>query len=146
MYLSTQTFFFFTECTFIILEKSVYDGTGDEVAAMIGDTNFFFVDPENNKLAECEIMIAEPSARGKHRGIEAMCLMFYYGIQVLGIKYFQAKIGMNNERSINMFNQLGFTESSRSEIFKEITFLRVADDKWIKWLTDQVSSCKMKLG
>ncbi|XP_044736353.1 N-acetyltransferase 9-like protein [Chrysoperla carnea] len=133
------------KCTFIILEKTIYDGTGDEIAAMIGDTNLFFIDPDNKKLAECEIMIAEPTARGKRRGMEAMCLMFYYGIEMLGVETFQAKIGLANEKSIKMFTKLGFTEVGRSEIFKEVTMLRLVDTKWKKWLYEQIPFCKMNI-
>lgn len=37
------------------------------------------------------------------------------------ITYFQAKIGLSNQSSLNLFKKLGYTESSRSSIFKEAT-------------------------
>jgi RimJ/RimL family protein N-acetyltransferase len=36
------------------------------------------------------------------------------------VKKFRAKIGVANEPSIALFKKLGFTETGRSEIFKEV--------------------------
>ena len=38
-----------------------------------------------------------------------------------GITCFQAKIGLSNESSLNLFGKLGYAEISRSKIFNEAT-------------------------
>nr|CAD7413388.1 unnamed protein product [Timema cristinae] len=70
------------QCTFIILDRLIYEVSKDEIAAMIGDTNLFFHSSEDCedcvKVAEAEIMIAEVASRGKRRGWEALLLMLRY--------------------------------------------------------------------
>jgi len=88
---------------------------------MIGDTNLFLADQEEEKLAEIDIMIADSRFRRKQRGREATLLMLKYGVEDLGIQRFEAKIGLDNEASIRLFQQLTFKETSRSEIFQEVT-------------------------
>lgn len=101
---------------------------------MIGDTNLFFATPEDRLCAEAEIMIAEPWARGKKCGWEAMLLMFWYAIMYLEVKQFVVKISFDNVPSINMFTNMGFIEMSRSEVFQEITLSRLVDENWKKWI------------
>uniref|UniRef100_A0A2A4ISG4 N-acetyltransferase domain-containing protein n=1 Tax=Heliothis virescens TaxID=7102 RepID=A0A2A4ISG4_HELVI len=124
------------KCTFIILDKNVYEKNNDDTDAMIGDTNIFITD---NELAagEIEIMIAEESARGKKFGWEAVILMFLYGIKHLNIKLFEAKISLTNTISIKMFKKLGFQEKSVSEVFQEVTLEKKVNDEWIRWLNEQ---------
>ncbi|XP_041974342.1 N-acetyltransferase 9 [Aricia agestis] len=129
------------KCTFIILEKSVYDETKDEVESMIGDTNIFLVD---NLVGEIEIMIAETAARRKRCGWESVIMMLLYGIQFINIKEYVAKISMNNSKSIDFFTKLGFEEESRSEIFKEITFKKLVNEQWTSWLREQVKKIEIK--
>lgn len=38
-----------------------------------------------------------------------------------GITCFQAKIGLSNQSSLNLFGKLGYAEISRSKIFNEAT-------------------------
>ncbi|XP_066586790.1 N-acetyltransferase 9-like protein isoform X2 [Prorops nasuta] len=66
------------KCTFIILEKKLYESTKSETSSMIGDTNLFFNDINESTAAEAEIMIAESEIRGKNRGTESMILMLRY--------------------------------------------------------------------
>ncbi|KAL2744128.1 N-acetyltransferase 9-like protein [Vespula maculifrons] len=145
------------KCTFIILDKSIFESTGDEIAAMIGDTNLFFNDMECKYTAEAEIMIAEKEYRHKRRGWEAILLMLRYeeisiilfysiyitslnkivtfvGIDVLNIKRYRVKIMIVNEKSINMFRKLNFHEVERSEIFQEITMENNINQEWKDWL------------
>lgn len=169
----------FTECTFLVLNKAVYEQTKDEIGknvnqklfstcnslfqhslfsleALIGDTNLFLnqdyflsgSDDEcaqhnlNNEtiIAEAEIMIAEPEARGKGFGKEALLLMLKYGQSELGVQEFVSKIGYENVTSQILFGKLQFEEQSRSDVFQEIAFKRSVNDKWIEWLNNEISS------
>lgn len=122
------------KCTFIVLDKSIFQSTGDEIAAMIGDTNLFFNDTECEFTAEAEIMIAEKESRGKKRGWEAILLMLRYGIEALNVKKYRVKITFENEASINMFRKLNFHEVEKSDIFQEITLENNINSEWKKWL------------
>jgi len=122
------------KCTFIVLGKELLERGGDEVAAMIGDTNLFL---QEDSSAEVEIMIAEEGARGKRLGWEAILLMLRYAVEVLQIKRFEAKIKIGNLPSIKLFRKIGFTETSRSEVFGEITFSLEAAETFITWLREQ---------
>lgn len=178
-----KSFRLFAECTFLVLNKDVYERTQDEIGlkyvacnlqlidfntwylclfteALIGDTNLFLnqdyflsgSDDEsaqhdlNNEtiVAEAEIMIAEPEARGKGLGKEAMLLMLKYGQAELGVQEFVSKIGYDNVISQNLFCKLKFEEQSRSEVFQEIAFKRNVDEDWIKWLDNEVSEYKIE--
>ncbi|XP_020288005.1 N-acetyltransferase 9-like protein isoform X2 [Pseudomyrmex gracilis] len=128
------------KCTFIILDKYIFLSTGSETDAMIGDTNLFFNDPQEPKVAEIEIMIADEASRGKKRGWESVILMINYGIETLNIDKFRAKIKSDNAMSIKMFGKLGFQEVERSEVFQEITFEKEASSDWINWLRTELQS------
>ncbi|KAL9890689.1 microtubule-associated Nat9 isoform 2-T2 [Glossina fuscipes fuscipes] len=102
------------KCTFLILCRKTYETTGDEIKALIGDTNLFLHPKEESgeELAEIEIMIAEPEMR--------------------------AKIGMDNTKSIKMFQKIQFEEVTRSKVFQEVTLGRYVTEEWLKWLDKQV--------
>lgn len=129
---------YFTECTFIILDKEVYTRTQDEIVAMIGDTNFFFTNQDEDICAEAEIMIAEITSQGKKRGWEAMLHMILYGIVFIHLKHFIVKIGESNSKSISMFNKMGFLETKAANIFNEITLERYVDSDWIEWIKSEL--------
>lgn len=128
--------------------------------SLIGDTNLFLnqdyflsgSDDEsaqhdlNNEaiVAEAEIMIAEPEARGKGFGKEALLLMLKYGQSELGVQEFVSKIGYDNITSQHLFRKLQFEEQSRSDVFQEIAFKRTIDEDWIKWLNDEISTYKIE--
>ncbi|CAG0924458.1 unnamed protein product [Notodromas monacha] len=110
------------KCTFIILEKTKYDESLDEIVSMIGDVNLFLQlssddDPESGDgklcqpVAEIEIMIAEDAARGKGLGKESLLAMIIFGRTILGINRFTAKIGFDNHASISLFRNVGFIEA-----------------------------------
>lgn len=89
-------------------------------------------------------MIAEPEARGKGFGKEALLLMLKYGQSELGVQEFVSKIGYDNNTSQNLFRKLQFDEQSRSEVFQEIAFKRTVDDEWMKWLNNEIVAYKIE--
>ncbi|GFO04248.1 N-acetyltransferase 9 [Plakobranchus ocellatus] len=118
------------KCTFIILDRDTYDEDTNqdvverEINAMIGDVNIFYISDCHSRLeGEVEIMIAEPSARGKGFGREALCSMMRYAVENLGTKSFTSKIGLSNNPSLKLFKSLGFKEVSKSDVFEEVTML-----------------------
>ncbi|XP_043271264.1 N-acetyltransferase 9-like protein [Venturia canescens] len=125
------------KCTFIVLDRQILLTTGQEIESMIGDTNLYFNNTEEPCTAECEIMIAEESARGRKMGMRAMILMFRYGIDFLKVNKYVAKIKLDNDRSLGMFTKLGFNEVSKSAVFHESTMEKQVDDEWIKWLKEE---------
>lgn len=134
------------KCCFLILCKKKYEDSNDEIASLIGDTNLFLTSSQDNnqKCAEIEIMIAEPEARSKGYGLQATSLMLNYGMQYLKIKLFFAKIGMNNYKSLKMFEKLHFKEQERSIVFQEITMLKTVTSEWHKWLENQCGVLKVE--
>lgn len=116
------------KCTFIVLDRSQYISLKNlsneerEIISMIGDVNFYIVDNEIAE-AEIEIMIAEPLARGKGFGREAVLAMMHFGYEIVKIQKFVAKIKMSNVKSQRLFSKhFGFLEVSRSNIFEEVTY------------------------
>ncbi|XP_014212001.1 N-acetyltransferase 9-like protein [Copidosoma floridanum] len=127
------------KCTFIILNKHLFEKTADEIGAMIGDTNFYLNDPDNENFAEIEIMIAELSNRGKGLGWESVVLMMRYGIENLNIQKYTAKISMDNQISLKMFNKLGFVETSKSQVFQEVTVEKQVSSDWYNRLVAETA-------
>ncbi|KAM3591821.1 uncharacterized protein V6R79_007929 [Siganus canaliculatus] len=131
------------KCTFIILDKQLWaDRSVEEVQCMVGDVNIFLTDPTDPTLAELEIMIAEPSYRGRGIGKEVTRMMMQYGVTKLGVKKFQAKIGLDNETSIAMFKKLHFQEASVCKVFKEVTLEATVDELIRVKLLDDVVDMK----
>ncbi|KAM4662580.1 alpha/beta-tubulin-N-acetyltransferase 9 isoform 2-T3 [Discoglossus pictus] len=124
------------KCTFIILDAGRWDQGCPEEQCMVGDVNLFLTDPDNPSLAEIEIMIAEPSSRGRGFGEESVRLMLFYGVTTLGISTFEAKIGLDNTTSIRLFNRLHFQQVSFSEVFQEMTLRWEVAEPERKWLLD----------
>lgn len=145
--------------TFIILERSkepsVARGTipADLSEGMIGDVNLFLTDASDDeedeqsieqtnsgkvprKQGELEIMIAEQSARRKGYASQALTLMICYAMQQLrlGPEDFLVRIGMNNTKSIHMFERMGFEIVKRVDVFQEVEMrvrTRVEQFKWL---------------
>ncbi|KAG8387219.1 hypothetical protein BUALT_Bualt03G0230500 [Buddleja alternifolia] len=120
--------------TFIVLDKELV--IGDFVhgqpytEAMVGDVNIFMNDLDDLQMAEIEIMIAEQKSRGKGFAKESVLLMLAFAVKNFGICVFRAKIGESNEASLNLFQKLGFKETSHSGIFKEVTLeLQITESK-----------------
>lgn len=131
------------KCTFLILDKAEFEKNGDEISALIGDTNIFLQsDKEDDTLTgEIEIMIAEQVARGKRCGWESTLLMLLFGIQKLQIQRYRAITKNTNAKAIQMFTKIGFKEVKQVPIFKEITFEKNVDSEWISFLEGNVSLC-----
>uniref|UniRef100_A0A8C7XAT8 Alpha/beta-tubulin-N-acetyltransferase 9 n=1 Tax=Oryzias sinensis TaxID=183150 RepID=A0A8C7XAT8_9TELE len=127
------------KCTFIILDTQKWaDPSVDEETCMLGDVNIFLTDSTDPSLAELEVMIAEESYRGKGIGKEVTLMMMRYGVKKLGIKRFQAKIGLDNHTSIAMFKKLHFQEVSVCQVFKEVTLELTVDESVQKTLLEEV--------
>lgn len=112
------------------------------LASLIGDTNLFLSrdddsECDRHRIGEAEIMIAEPVARNKGMGKESMLLMLKYGV-TLGLEKFMVKIGYDNSKSQAMFQKFEFSETTRTDVFREITYERVIDTEWLLWLNSQV--------
>lgn len=110
-----------------------------------GDVNFFFNDHDDHSIAEIEIMIAESGSRRNGLATEALNLFMAYGVSVLGVTKFRAKIGEANTASLVLFGQkLGYKEVSRSPVFKEVT-LELAVEGEVQ-LRLQTAGNELKLG
>ncbi|XP_015735827.1 N-acetyltransferase 9 isoform X2 [Coturnix japonica] len=133
------------KCTFIVLDRERWSEQGcrDE-DCMVGDVNLFLTDTEDPTLGEIEIMIAEPSYRGRGFGKEATLMMMSYGVTELGITKFEAKIGQENEASICMFKKLHFKEVSVNSVFQEVTLRLDISDQERQWLLDQTKHVEKK--
>ncbi|ANM63273.1 Acyl-CoA N-acyltransferases (NAT) superfamily protein [Arabidopsis thaliana] len=96
--------------TFIVLDKDFVKGDlahgQPHVEAMTGDVNIYMNDVDDPKVAEVEIMIAEPRSRGKGLGKESVLIMMAYGVKNLEIHKFTAKIGESNTASLSLFRKL----------------------------------------
>ena len=92
------------KCTFIILAKG--EENSNELDRMVGDINLFLsVDEHEKKQAEIDVMIAEEKYRHKGMGLEAVCLMMWYGVNELKIAKFFAKIKSENHSSRSLFQK-----------------------------------------
>ncbi|XP_015690399.1 N-acetyltransferase 9-like protein isoform X1 [Oryza brachyantha] len=112
--------------TFIVLDKELIDGEfvvgNPHTEAMVGDVNIYMNDPDDLRLAEIEIMIAEHKrCRGKGLGQEAILIMMAFAVEKYGIHTFRAKISESNMASLKLFRKLGFKDASYSAVFKEVT-------------------------
>ncbi|XP_032055599.1 N-acetyltransferase 9 [Aythya fuligula] len=133
------------KCTFIVLDTERWAGQArGEEDCMVGDVNLFLTDTEDPTLGEIEIMIAEPSYRGRGFGKEATLMMMSYGVTDLGITKFEAKIGQENEASICMFKKLHFKEVAVNSVFREVTLRLDVSDEEKRWLLDQTSHVEKK--
>ncbi|XP_062362509.1 alpha/beta-tubulin-N-acetyltransferase 9 isoform X4 [Cinclus cinclus] len=131
------------KCTFIVLDSGRWPGQAEE-NSMVGDVNLFLTNTEDPTLGEIEIMIAEPSCRGRGFGKEATLLMLAYGVKKLGITKFEAKIGQENEASICMFKKLHFKEVAVNSIFQEVTLRLDVSDQERRWLLEQTNHVQEK--
>ncbi|NXB69347.1 NAT9 acetyltransferase, partial [Donacobius atricapilla] len=131
------------KCTFIVLDSERWPGEAEE-NSMVGDVNLFLTNVEDPTVGEIEIMIAEPSCRGRGFGKEATLLMMAYGVRKLGITKFEAKIGQENEASISMFKKLHFKEVAVNSVFQEVTLRLDVNDQERWWLLKQTNHVEEK--
>ncbi|XP_048674952.1 alpha/beta-tubulin-N-acetyltransferase 9 isoform X3 [Caretta caretta] len=136
---------FLAECTFIVLETERWSGqAGTEEDCMVGDVNLFLTDMEDPTVGEIEVMIAEPSCRGRGFGKETTLIMMFYGVTKLGITKFEAKVGQENEASICMFKKLNFKEVAVNRIFQEVTLRLDVNEQQKQWLLEQTNHVEEK--
>lgn len=76
--------------------------------------------PRYRTQAEIDIMIAEPTFRGKGLGREACALMIRYGAQHLNVRRFFCKIQESNVASMRLFKSMGFAQCGYAECFREV--------------------------
>uniref|UniRef100_A0A5F9CXR6 Alpha/beta-tubulin-N-acetyltransferase 9 n=1 Tax=Oryctolagus cuniculus TaxID=9986 RepID=A0A5F9CXR6_RABIT len=129
------------KCTFIVLDKERWQAQpgAPEESCMAGDVNLFLTDPGDPTLGEIEVMIAEPSCRGKGLGTEAVLAMLSYGVTKLGLTKFEAKIGQGNEPSLKLFRKLHFEPVAVSSVFQEVTLRLTMSACERQWLLEQTS-------
>ena len=72
-------------------------------------------------------------------GWESMILMMLYGATNLDIQSYEAKIKMDNQASIKMFQKLKFEEVSKSDVFQEVTLAVDINDKFTDFLKQNVN-------
>uniref|UniRef100_H0XG99 Alpha/beta-tubulin-N-acetyltransferase 9 n=1 Tax=Otolemur garnettii TaxID=30611 RepID=H0XG99_OTOGA len=135
------------KCTFIVLDAEKWQtqpGITEE-NCMVGDVNLFLTDLEDPTVGEIEVMIAEPSCRGKGLGTEAVLMMLSYGVTKLGMTKFEAKIGQGNEPSIQMFQKLHFEQVAMNSVFQEVTLRLIMNEPMQQWLLEQTSHMEEKL-
>ncbi|XP_032097680.1 N-acetyltransferase 9 isoform X7 [Sapajus apella] len=134
------------KCTFIVLDAEKWQAQpgATEESCMVGDVNLFLTDLEDPTLGEIEVMIAEPSCRGKGLGTEAVLMMLSYGVTRLDLTKFEAKIGQGNEPSIRMFQKLHFEQVAVSSVFQEVTLRLTMSESEHHWLLEQTSHVEEK--
>ncbi|XP_016075844.1 PREDICTED: N-acetyltransferase 9 isoform X1 [Miniopterus natalensis] len=150
------------KCTFIVLDAEKWQAQpgSTEESCMAGDVNLFLTDLGDPSLGEIEVMIAEPSCRGRGFGTEAVLMMMSYGKEVgadsvgrsaqapgvtkLGLTKFEAKIGQGNEPSIRMFQKLHFEQVAVSSVFQEVTLRLTMSELERQWLLEQTSHMEEK--
>jgi RimJ/RimL family protein N-acetyltransferase len=125
--------------TFLILDKSKFTTTKDEIESLVGDTNIFIKD-EDDKFGEIEIMIAEETARRKGFGRESTLLMLRYAIENLKLKKLQAIIGSDNSKSIKMFQNLQFVQKCGPNIFNEVLLEATVEKEWVSFIENETKS------
>ncbi|KAJ2080377.1 N-acetyltransferase 9 [Coemansia sp. RSA 988] len=122
------------KCTFIILAKETLDSSSQSCniydnSRMIGDVNFYLNSSENPHEAELEVMIAEQCSTGKGIATEVLRLMMEYAVNDIKVTDFVVRIKDTNASSIHIFEKkLGFEETERSAVFKEVTLRRRVDN------------------
>nr|XP_055176925.1 alpha/beta-tubulin-N-acetyltransferase 9 isoform X3 [Nyctereutes procyonoides] len=134
------------KCTFIVLDAEKWQAqpSTTEESCMAGDVNLFLTNVGDPSLGEIEVMIAEPSCRGKGFGTESVLMMMSYGVTKLGLTKFEAKIGQGNEPSIRMFQKLHFEQVAVSSVFQEVTFRLIMNEHERQWLLEQTSHVEEK--
>jgi RimJ/RimL family protein N-acetyltransferase len=137
----------------------------DDKDLMMGDINLFLKEIESESetgsagdvTGEINLMIAEPSARGKGHGIEALKTFLWYIVEyrskileefaqekhfrVHNLVSLEAKIGKNNAPSIKLFEKLGFKKvSEEPNYFGEFDFTLSLESNIEDGLRDMIVS------
>lgn len=94
-------------------------------ATLVGDANLFIQlgeEGESNRVAELDVMIAEPEFRKRGIASKAIELLMEFARSQLGIGHFVVKILQENQASICMFTKLGFEFVRKQEAFGEVVY------------------------
>ena len=98
-----------------------------EEHSMIGDVNLYFSEDEDEgedstKFCEISIMIAEKDYKRKGYATDVIQMVCNFSRKYFNLCYIVAKIGIDNEPSINLFKEkLNFYVHSKSDVFQELT-------------------------
>ncbi|TIC15536.1 acyl-CoA N-acyltransferase [Wallemia mellicola] len=115
--------------TFILVDSAIKDyrlldgEEREEHGQPIGDVNIFLNEDDDIDIAECEIMIAEPTHRWRGFATEALTLLLGYYTQHVDNtqkRILSVKISYNNKPSLKLFTKMGFVEHKRVEVFQEV--------------------------
>jgi RimJ/RimL family protein N-acetyltransferase len=110
------------------LDAACEAGVSDSASRMLGDVNLFLTtDDDDNIIGELELMIAVSASQGKGHGRSSLLAFLSYigrhGDEIANeyrpgcnsrIEYLHVRIGEDNERSLKLFQSLGFTKVSET--------------------------------
>lgn len=110
---------------------------------MIGETNLYFPDERYPCIAETSIKIGNPEFRGRGRGWEAMLLLIHYGITELTARQFHATLLESDQRSVNLFDKLGFKAAKKNNTTGEIMMIKDVNPCWIYSVETNINYVKI---
>ncbi|EGR29149.1 n-acetyltransferase 9, putative [Ichthyophthirius multifiliis] len=121
--------------TFIIFQKDEniklhYDDFPEETYnyRMVGDINLFFHSYIEENEAEIDVMIADKQARRQGLAQQAVEIMMDFGMAYYKKNRFIAKIKNDNQKSIKLFEKIGFLKFEEVQKFNEVHYQMIFSD------------------